>query len=115
MRSDRIIMTNDRIVSDGFPWWLRPFLFRNVIAITINRRIYVAKGLVGIERERILVHERVHVDQIARVGFLRFCLRYLREYVRNRWAGMPPHEAYRRISFEQEALIIEHSVQSEDS
>jgi hypothetical protein len=102
-------------IRTGFPWWLRPFLFRNVIAITIGRRVYISDALQGIERERILAHERVHVGQIERVGFLRFCLRYLREYVRNRWAGMPPHEAYRRISFEQEALIIEHSVQSEDS
>lgn len=102
-------------IRTGFPWWLRPFLFRNVIAITLGRRIYLADELAGAERERVLAHERVHVEQIERVGFLRFCLRYLREYVRNRWAGMPPHEAYRRISFEQEALIIEHSVQSEDS
>ena len=102
-------------VRTGFPWWLRPFLFRNVIAITLGRRIYIAETLQGAERERILAHERVHVEQLERVGFLRFYLRYLREYVRNRWAGMPPHEAYRRISFEQEALIIEHSVQSEDS
>ena len=102
-------------IRTGFPWWLRPFLFRNVIAITIGRRVYISDALQGIERERVLAHERVHVEQIERVGFLRFCLRYLREYARNRWAGMPPHEAYRRISFEQEALIIEHSIQSEDS
>lgn len=97
-------------IRTGFPWWLRPFLFRNVIAITLGRRIYLSDKLAGAERERVLAHERVHVEQIARVGFLRFCLRYLREYAGNRWTGMPPHEAYRRISFEQEALIIEKSV-----
>ena len=102
-------------VEHGFPWWLRPFLFRNVVAITLGRRVYIAEHLAGLERARILAHERVHVEQLARVGWVRFYLRYLREYVGNRWAGMPPHEAYRRISFEQEALIIEGSVQSEDS
>ena len=102
-------------IRTGFPWWLRPLLFRNVMAITIGRRIYLSETLEGRERERILAHERVHAAQIERVGFLRFSLRYLREYVVNRWSGMHPDEAYRRISFEQEALIIEHSVQSEDS
>jgi hypothetical protein len=55
------------------------------------------------------------VRQIERVGLLRFYWRYLREYVANRRAGMPPPEAYRRISFEQEALIIERSVTAEDA
>src|SRR3954447_13663037 len=102
-------------IRTGFPWWLRPLLFRNVIAITIGRRVYISDALQGLERARILAHERVHVEQIARVGLLSFYLRYVREYVANRRQGMPSHEAYRRISFEQEALIIEGSVHSEDS
>src|ERR1044072_1153416 len=102
-------------IRTGFPWWLRPLLFRDVIAITLGRRVYISEELEGAARARALAHERLHVEQFERVGWWRFYLRYLREYVSNRRAGLPPHEAYRRISFEQEALIIENSVQSEDS
>ena len=105
---------NDR-VRNGFPWWLRPFLFNDVIAITLGRRVYVSQKLEGKALERIIAHELVHVRQIERVGLVRFYWRYLREYVANRRAGMPAQEAYRRISFEQEALIIETSVTSEDA
>jgi len=101
-------------VRNGFPWWLRPFLFNDVLAITLGRRVYLAARLAGAERERIIAHELAHVAQIERVGLLRFYGRYLIEYVANRRNGMTPHEAYRRISFEQEALIIEASVRSED-
>jgi hypothetical protein len=97
----------------GFPPWLRPFLFNDVIAITLGRRVYLSDKLAGVERERILAHELVHVAQIERVGWLRFYGRYLREYIANRRKGMSASEAYRRISFEEEALIIEDS--SEDS
>ena len=103
-------------VRTGFPLWLRPFLFNDVIAITLGRRVYLSEKLAGAEREGILAHELVHVAQIERVGWLRFYGRYLREYVANRRKGMSAAEAYRRISFEEEALIIESSVKSsEDS
>jgi hypothetical protein len=101
-------------VQNGFPRWLRPFLFNDVIAITLGRRVYLSETLEGLARERILAHELVHVAQIERVGLVRFYVRYLREYLGNRLEGMPASEAYRRISFEQEALIIETSVNSED-
>jgi Domain of unknown function (DUF4157) len=102
-------------VRTGFPWWLRPFLQKDVVAITLWRRVYLSEKLAGEALQRILAHELVHVRQLERVGLLRFYWRYLREYVANRRAGMPPPEAYRRISFEQEALIIERSVTAEDA
>jgi len=103
-------------IRTGFPWWLRPLLKKDVIAITLGRCVYLSEKLAGSEREGILAHELVHVAQIERVGLLRFYGRYLTEYIANRRKGMPPAEAYRRISFEEEALIIESSVKSsEDS
>jgi hypothetical protein len=88
--------------------------FNDVIAITLGRRAYISERLEGEARARVIRHELVHIQQIERVGLLRFYLRYLLEYVANRRAGMPAAEAYRRISFEQEALIIETSVKPED-
>ena len=89
----------------GFPWWLRPFLMRGVDAITIGRRIYMTG-----EDETLLRHELVHVQQIARVGVIRFYSRYVIEYIRNRRSGMSSHEAYANISFEKEALDAESHI-----
>lgn len=84
-----------------------------MLAITLGRRVYVARDVDENDFPRILRHELVHVRQIAQLGILRFYWRYLVEYVANRRAGMSAGEAYRRISFEQEAHIIERSGQSD--
>lgn len=85
-----------------FPWWLRPFLKRGVVAITLGRRVYVNGEIEGIIR-----HELVHVQQIARLGVICFYWRYVREYIALRRRGLPPSEAYQRISFETEAFAAE--------
>jgi hypothetical protein len=91
----------------AFPWWLRPFLMRGVVGITLGRRIYLAPGLAEEQLERFVRHELAHVRQIARHGLLGFYWRYIVEYVRNRRRGMSSGEAYRSISFEMEALAAE--------
>jgi hypothetical protein len=53
-------------------------------------------------------HERIHWLQIQRDGVLRFYLRYCAEYLRHRRQGLPHHEAYRAISYEQEAFGFQH-------
>ena len=90
-----------------FPWWLRFFLLRNVAAITLGRRIYFAPNLPREKVERFLRHELVHVQQIARLGLIRFYWRYLVEYLRLRRRGLRHFDAYRSISFEIEALAAE--------
>ena len=93
------------LVRRTFPWWLKPFLLRGVAGITLGRRIYLAAGA---QADGVLRHELVHVRQIARIGMLRFYGQWVWEYVRNRLKGMSPDEAYRRISFEEEAFSAEH-------
>ena len=90
-----------------YPWWLRPFLMRDVVGITLGRRIYLSDTVAERYVESFLRHELTHVQQINRVGLVRFYWQYVREYLRNRRAGMEPAEAYRRISFEQEARLAE--------
>lgn len=82
------------------PWWLKPFLLKGVAGITLGRRVYLKEGT----DLQSLRHELVHVRQILRVGFFTFYWRWIAEYVRNRRRGMPADEAYRRISFEEEAF-----------
>jgi len=94
----------EAIVRIGYPWWLRPFLHRNTIAITLGRRIYIAAEHVS---DALLRHELVHVRQAGELGTARFLWRYAAEYLRNRRRGMTHDAAYRAISFEAEAFAAE--------
>ena len=98
--------SNEAIVRVGYPWWLRPFLFRRTIAITLGRRIFVAEGHAS---DALIRHELVHVRQAQELGIPRFFWRYVAEYVRNRRRGMPHDDAYRAISFEAEAFAAEQN------
>ena len=96
-----------------YPFWLRPFLLRGVIGITLGRRIYFSPAMLQrppAEVERIVRHELAHVRQVNRLGLIRFLWQYAREYVRHRRSGLTSSEAYRRISFEVEAHAAEQDV-----
>jgi hypothetical protein len=103
-------MSKEPRISHRFPWWLRPFLQRGVVAITLGRRVYLSTTLEGEELQRLLRHELMHVEQINRIGVLRFYWRYVREYVALRRSGLKSFDAYRRISFEEEATAAEELV-----
>jgi len=51
----------------------------------------------------LLAHELVHVGQYRRLGAAAFLGHYVGEYLRGRLAGASHTDAYRAISFEQEA------------
>jgi hypothetical protein len=91
----------------GYPWWLRPFLMRDVIAITLGRRIYVRQAMVSGAFERLLRHELAHVRQVDRLGLMRFLWRYLIEFARNWLRLRNSGAAYAAISFEIEARAAE--------
>jgi hypothetical protein len=97
-------MTLNAIVRVGYPWWLRLFLHRDIVAITLGRRIYIAEGH---ESDALLRHELVHVRQAGELGVVRFLWRYAAEYIRNRRRGMTHDDAYRAVSFEIEAFRAE--------
>lgn len=90
----------------GYPWWLRPFLARDVIAITLGRRIYLRGDRAP---ERLLRHELAHVRQVNRLGLFRFLRLYLTEFARHwvRLRSVPA--AYAAISFEIEARAEEEN------
>src|SRR5256885_7061012 len=100
--TESAVRTAEAKLRYGFPFWMRPFLYRGVIALTLGRTIYVATDAVDIDR--LIRHELAHVKQVARLGLLRFLFRYVGEYVGNRRRGLQASEAYRRISFEEEAF-----------
>lgn len=101
------------VVVYGYPWWLRPFLARDVVGITLGRRIYLSGRLM--ERstnymERLLRHELAHVRQVNRLGFVRFIAQYVAEFVRHFAKERSINAAYRKISFEIEATAAEESL-----
>lgn len=53
-------------------------------------------------------HEKIHLQQIRRDGVGRFYYRYVREYLTLRRLGLTHHEAYRGISYEQEAYRFQN-------
>jgi hypothetical protein len=104
---DDEIVTTGAKVRFGYPWWLRPLLFRDVVAITFGRRIWLSATVAEQKLAPLLRHELVHVRQFAELGMLRFLWRYLAEYVRLRRSGLSSTAAYAAISFEREALAAE--------
>ena len=106
---DRVEESQAR-VTVGFPLWLRIFLVRGVVAITLGSRVYISPSLLdrGQDRcEAILQHELVHVGQVRQYGLIRFLYRYVADYVRLRRRGLSAQQAYMAIPFEIEAHAAE--------
>jgi hypothetical protein len=98
----------------GYPWWLRPLLSRDVIAITLGRYVFVRPDIVARsadELERLLRHELVHVRQVTELGLAPFLWRYSAEFIRHYRVHRSVEKAYRDISFEQEAWAAEEEIE----
>ena len=98
---------NEPLIRIGFPWWMRPFLWRDVVALTIGRRVWISARARDVEP--LIRHELVHVRQMAEVGVVRFLWTYVRHYLRNRRRGMGHHDAYLAIPYEVEAFAAERA------
>ena len=73
-------------------------------AITIGRVISVRRH--AATNDRLLRHERVHVEQWRRLGIVGFLRRYLGAYLGWRLHGHGHWDAYRRIPLEIEADFL---------
>lgn len=61
----------------------------------------------------LLAHELEHVRQYRDLGTWRFRRRYLREYLAGRLRGLGHDAAYRNISFERAARVVEERVRAD--
>jgi hypothetical protein len=93
----------------GYPWWLRPFLMRDVVAITLGRRIYIRQQMAEAALERLMRHELAHVRQVDRLGLWVFLWRYVVEFLRHWRRLRSVGHAYSSISFEVEARAAEEA------
>jgi hypothetical protein len=97
------------VIRIGYPWWLRAFLARDVIAITLGHRIYCREQFEGPSFERLIRHELAHVAQVDRLGLVVFLWRYVIEFARH-WVRLRSvAAAYAAISFEIEARAAEEA------
>lgn len=103
----RMVDDSKAIVRIGFPWWLRPFLLRDVVALTLGRRVWISERARDVDR--LLRHELVHVRQMAAYGVLPFLWKYARAYLANRRRGLSHDAAYLAIPFEVEAVAAERA------
>ncbi|MFP5247223.1 MAG: hypothetical protein ACLGH0_11060 [Thermoanaerobaculia bacterium] len=101
-----IAESNARVVI-GYPWWLRPFLMRDVIGITLGHTVYLQRAMPPEKYEPLVRHELAHVRQVDRLGLLRFYWRYGTEFARHAMRTRSINEAYSLISFEIEAVAAE--------
>jgi Domain of unknown function (DUF4157) len=107
---ETLIADSRAVVRYGYPWWLRPFLARDVIGFTLGRRVYLSTKVAGRSMqyvERLLRHELAHVRQMNRLTLPLFVVRYVFEYLVNLVRYRSFNVAYRRISFEIEATAAE--------
>lgn len=75
-------------------------------AITLYPFIFVKKRK-GLDDRIMLNHEKIHLRQQRELWVLPFYVLYLMEYTISRLKGRTHNEAYRQISFEQEAFAHE--------
>lgn len=110
---EKLIADSRAKVRYGYPWWLRPFLARDVIGITLGRRVYLSTKVAQRSMqyiERLLRHELAHVRQMNRLTLPLFAVLYVFEYLRNLIRYRSFNEAYKKISYEIEATAAEESL-----
>lgn len=60
------------------------------------------------DNKQVMNHERIHVRQVLELLIIPFYLLYIMEFLIRRFSSKSKYEAYRKISFEQEAYSNDH-------
>ena len=82
---------------EGFGGFALPS--RVILSSHLGDEIHIA------DREHLIWHELVHVEQMRQEGTLRFALVYVTDWVRGRWSGCGSFAAYEAIRYEREAEL----------
>ncbi|MDJ0961295.1 MAG: hypothetical protein QNJ88_11590 [Acidimicrobiia bacterium] len=110
----------DRVRLRVAPVWFTWLWARGIAAVTTPWAVYVhpntAKRFGGADRDLglgiLMVHELMHVEQLARLGVLAHSIQYLTDYIRGRAKRLGHWEAYRQIRLEVEARAAASLVRS---
>jgi hypothetical protein len=91
------------------PRWFTALWAKGIAAVTTPWGVFVHSNTVdrfaAADRSlgMLMVHELMHVEQLARHGVLAHTSRYVADYLRGRLRGLGHWEAYRAVRFEVEA------------
>ena len=90
-------------------WLFRLPVFRQFVAVTLPWGIYFRDPADQVDAG-IIAHELVHVRQREAIGVVRFYLDYACQFASNYLRSWDFDDAYRKITFEQEAYAHEHAL-----
>jgi len=85
------------------PWLVKIITFGFARAITLFPFVFLTRGS-DKANARLINHERIHIRQQLELFIIPFYLLYFGEYLVRRLQGKNHRQAYRAISFEQEAF-----------
>ncbi len=71
--------------------------------LKVNITLYPFIFYVGNPAPDVRTHELTHVDQIQKIGVLKFYVSYLLFYFANRLSGLDVNKSYMQIPYEVEA------------
>lgn len=93
-----------RDVKRVYSHWLPKYL--GASAVTLGYTIYFDRSMCLVP-DWLHKHENMHIEQIRRLGVVRFYTQYFLEYLSGRLRGKGHWDAYAQISFEIEAVKAE--------
>lgn len=76
------------------------------LAINLFNKVYARRELTDIE----LQHETIHSLQMKKLGYSKFYIKYLYEWIRNYKRYKDWYIAYKNISFEKEAYTYQSDI-----
>lgn len=82
-------------------------ILRNFSAITLGRFVFFKEPQETVSHE-LIVHEQVHLKQIAEIGIIRFYISYLLYFFAGIVRFSSWNQAYNQIPFEVEAYEVGH-------
>jgi len=110
----------DRVRIRIAPRWFRWFWAKGIAAVTTPFGVFVRSDIAARIRPGdgdrriglLLVHELMHVEQLARLGIVAHTVQYVADYVRGRRRRLGHWEAYRAVRLEAEARAATALVKS---
>ena len=95
------------VIHLSIPWYVRKFAKITPAAYTSGNKIYFAPNQYDpstVDGIASIAHEITHVEQYRKYGKLRFRVKYLAFFLKNKRKQMEDSEAYEGIAFEKEAF-----------
>lgn len=111
-RINEIISKINNLEEEDYKEFFNFFLLRNnkIDGFVVGDHVFYKEHYTSISK-KLKYHELTHVIQFKENGILNFLAKYSYEYFYNIFVGkMSKNQAYRNISFEKEAFLVEEYI-----